>query len=105
MMIDHIWTTRRAESTTSNPERLPLLGNFTSEDKVQSYTDGKKDDLMVFFESSLPSTIAKIAPSQASNDNPFEPIETIEQAQQPNSPNDLVVSIEPVTTSIASARG
>ncbi len=27
-MIDHIWTTRRAESKTSNPERLPLLGNF-----------------------------------------------------------------------------
>ena len=29
MMIDHIWTTRRAESKTSNPERLPFLGNFT----------------------------------------------------------------------------
>ena len=81
-----------------------MLGDVptSSEDKVQSYTDGKKDDLMVFFESSLPSTIAKIDPSQASNDNPFEPIETIEQAQQPNSPTDLVQSIEPVTTSIAS---
>lgn len=30
MMIDHIWTTRRAESKTSNPERLPFLGNFSS---------------------------------------------------------------------------
>jgi hypothetical protein len=29
-MIDHIWTTRRAESKTSNPERLPVLGNFIS---------------------------------------------------------------------------
>ena len=28
MIIDHIWTTRRAESRISNPERLPLLGNF-----------------------------------------------------------------------------
>ena len=30
MMIDHIWTTRRAESKTSNPQRLPLLGNFNN---------------------------------------------------------------------------
>ncbi|MFN9968503.1 MAG: GH36-type glycosyl hydrolase domain-containing protein, partial [Phycisphaerae bacterium] len=29
MMIDHTWTTRCAESKTSNPERLPLLGNFS----------------------------------------------------------------------------
>ncbi len=29
-MIDHIWTTRRAESRISNSERLPLLGNFIS---------------------------------------------------------------------------
>ncbi len=28
MTIDHNWTTRRAESETSNSERLPLLGNF-----------------------------------------------------------------------------
>ncbi len=28
-MIDHIWTTRRAESKTFNPKRLPVLGNFS----------------------------------------------------------------------------
>ena len=27
-MIDHNWTKRRAESKTTNPERLPFLGNF-----------------------------------------------------------------------------
>ncbi|MEI7701432.1 MAG: hypothetical protein WCK86_16655 [Planctomycetia bacterium] len=29
-MIDHNCTKRRAESKTSNPERLPFLGNFTT---------------------------------------------------------------------------
>ena len=36
MMIDHIWTTRRAESKTSNPERLPFLGNFKVREQIES---------------------------------------------------------------------
>ncbi len=35
MMIDHIWTMRRAESKTSNPERLLLLGNFKQRAKLR----------------------------------------------------------------------
>lgn len=74
-----------------------MIGEVPSstEDRLQSSIDGKKEDLVAFFESSNPSTIAQSASSKESDQNPFESMEPTEPLAPVEKPSDVPLRKEP----------